>query len=117
MITKTNNNSSTTREIPPLVNKNDLINRLLESISRHSGHTPEEIRNGSEHKMSHWRKIAMYILVTEYKWTYESAGGVFENKAPHAHISVADIKKKLNTEGQVHLVLPYINQVIFDLEL
>lgn len=112
MITKTK-----TREIPPLFNKNDVVNRLLESISRHSGHTPDEIRNSREHKVSHWRKIAMYILVKEYKWTYESAGGVFGKKAPHAHISVADIKKKLNTEGQAHLALPYINHVTFDMEL
>jgi hypothetical protein len=108
--------TKTTKEIRPLLNQKLIINRLLQSMSNHSGFDEEYLKDSTKHNASHWRKIAMYILVKKFGFTYETAGGVFGKKAPHCHIVVKEISELLTTEGKKHLALPYVNQLIFDIE-
>jgi len=100
----------------PLTNQKLIIARLLQSLSNHCGFDDEYIKDSTKHNASHWRKIGMYILVKQFGFTYEHAANVFGKKAPHAHVVVKEIKEKLETEGVRHEVLPYINQVMFDIE-
>jgi hypothetical protein len=114
---KTAKQKTSKKQPPVLINQQELINRLLKSISNYSGFSEEYIKDGTEHLCSHWRKIGMYILVKKYGFTYENAGKVFGKKAPHCHIVVKEITKLLTTEGKKHLASPFVNKFTFDMEL
>tara|TARA_R100000655_G_scaffold18867_1_gene39619 strand:- start:11295 stop:11642 length:348 start_codon:yes stop_codon:yes gene_type:complete len=105
------------KQIRPLINQNLIINRLLQSMSNHSGFDEAYLKDSTKHNASHWRKIAMFILVKKFGFTYETAGKVFGKKAPHCHVVVKEINALMTTEGQKHLALPYVNQLMFDIEL
>jgi len=108
--------TTTKRTAPPLINQKDIINRLLYSMKNHCGFDEEYLKDSTKHNASHWRKIGMFILVKRFGFTYETAANVFAKKAPHCHIVVKEINKLMNTDGRRHEVLPYVNQIMFDIE-
>ena len=114
---ETKTTTTTKKQIRPLINQNLIINRLLQSMSNHSGFDEAYLKDSTKHNASHWRKIGMFILVKKFGFTYETAGNVFSKKTPHCHIVVKEIGELLNTEGKKHLALPYVNQLMFDIEL
>lgn len=102
---------------PSLENKNDLTERLIKSLSKHSGYSEEDIKNSKSHHPAFWRKIAVYLLVEKYDWTMQGAADVFEQTAPNAYNGYKSIERLATTDGKKHLVMPYVNQVYHDLTL
>tara|TARA_B100000963_G_scaffold350199_1_gene360163 strand:+ start:350 stop:697 length:348 start_codon:yes stop_codon:yes gene_type:complete len=113
---KTKTTPTTAKEIRPLLNQTVIINRLLKSMRNHSGFDEDYLKDSTKHNASHWRKIGMFILVKKFGFTYETAANVFGKHAPHCHIVVKQVANLLTTEGKKHLALPYVNQVMFDIE-
>ena len=100
-----------------LTNKREVVNKLMNSISKVSGYSEYELKKDQNIRLIYWRKLALYILVHEFKWTERAAGMAFGRSEPTVIGVVEEFNKIRSTPGKAHLVLSPFNQVVHDLTL
>jgi len=106
-----------TKEIPNLTNKKELMERLFKALSKASGYSEYELKKETQKHLTWWRKLGMYVLVKEFDWTQRASGLAFGRDHTIVSKIVKEFDEILDTEGQKHKVLPYLNLVIHDLTL
>lgn len=105
------------RNKPKLNNYNEVVENVLNSISRHSGFSQERIKSEGDHHTVQWRRLAMYILSTHYDWPLRSIGEAFNQSSQTCYNGTRQFEELLNGEETSHYYRPVVNKVIEDLEL
>lgn len=105
------------RKRPRLENHSEIVTKVLDSIARHSGYSPDRIRNNSDHLTVGWRHLAMYVLQIHYDWTLRGIAEVFDQTAQNVYNANTAFESKLNDEERQHEYSPILRKVIEDLEL
>ena len=100
-----------------LTDKAQLVIKLINSISKVSGYTKNDMKESRHSGLIYWRKLALYILVKEFNWSEREAGRAFGRSEPMVIEAVEDLQKVRDTPGKTHLVVSPYNQVVHDLTL
>ena len=100
-----------------LTDKEQLVIKLINSISRVSGYSESAMKSDPDLKLIYWRKLALYILVKEFNWSEREAGRAFGRSEPMVIEAIDDMQKVRDTPGKAHLVVSPYNQVVHDLTL
>ena len=104
-------------KIPDLTNKKELMDALIKAISKASGHSEYEIRKTNGRELVYWKRIGMYVLHKEFDWTQRAAGLAFGRDHTLVSRTVTEFDEILETEGQRHKLLPYLNLIKHELTL
>jgi len=105
------------REVPILINKNELIDKLIKSLSEMSGYTGKQLYETNTHDASWWRRVAVYILVDEFHWTQDSAGKAFGITAAAVNHTLNKFDTMLATDEADVRLKPYLEKAINDVVL
>tara|TARA_R100000278_G_scaffold122294_1_gene108105 strand:+ start:202 stop:540 length:339 start_codon:yes stop_codon:yes gene_type:complete len=105
------------RPVISLENRDDLVEKILATLAVHSGYSAERIKNDGDHHTVGWRRIAMYILSIHFDWTMRSVAEVFNQSTASVYSSLKKVESVLNSEDQQHLIRPFLDKVLKDLEL
>ena len=106
------------RSVPPsLVNQGTLTKSLLESISRHSGFSIEDVVRSGKSRQVRARRVGIWLLIEAYGWTHQAVADVFRCSASAVHHSFTKVDRELRDKDLCDSLLPFINKVTDDLEL
>ena len=103
--------------IPQMHDKNRLVEALVDSLTRITGYTKKDIYQNGAHDLSFWRRLAVYVLVTEFGWTQTSAGIAFGLSAPAVSLALDKFDKIVQSEETQHELLPHLERIIDDIVL
>ena len=104
-------------KIPQVHNKNELVDSLVDSLTRITGYTKKDIYENGTHDLSFWRRFAAYVLVTEFGWTQTSAGHAFGLSAPAISLATKKFDAIVESEERHHELVPHLERIIDDIVL
>tara|TARA_B100001094_G_C18195858_1_gene810872 strand:- start:13435 stop:13797 length:363 start_codon:yes stop_codon:yes gene_type:complete len=107
----------TKKDVPTLINKNELIDKLIKSLSEMSGYTGKQIYETNTHDASWWRQMAVYILAQEFDWTQEAAGKAFGISAAAVNHTLNKFDNILAKDEADVRFKPYLEKAINDVVL
>lgn len=105
------------KDIPSLINRNDLVDKLIKSLSEMSGYSGNQLYEVKTHDASWWRRIAVYILVQEFEWTQEAAGKAFGISASAVNQVLNKFDDMLKKDEADIRLKPYLEKAINDVVL
>ena len=98
--------------IPQMHDKNRLVEALIDSLIKITGYTKKELYEDGSHDMSFWRRLAVYVLVTEFGWTQRSAGIAFGLSSPAVSLALDKFEQIVESEDRKHELLPYLEKIV-----